>query len=173
MPKTHLDIAIEDGQRCLKSPPVIVLGSGASIPFGLPSMSDLAQWLMESNPEGMIGQHENRIWKDFTDALEEENDLESALGKVRMNEELSNHVIKHTWTRVEEADAKVFDRVIRNRKLLPLSRLYRHLFDSTHRTLSVVTTNYDRLAEYAADLENFCHYTGFNYGYWRFRNSCG
>ena len=126
---------------------------------------------MESSPEGMLGPSENRIWKKFTSALEAKNDLESALGSVTMNEDLSNHVVEHTWAHVEKADAKAFGRVIRNRELLPLSRLYRHLFDSTHRTLSVVTTNYDRLAEYAADLEEVCHYTGFTYGYFRRRQS--
>ena len=84
-----------------------------------------------------------------------------------MNENLSNHVVEHTWTHVGEADAKAFGRVIRNQELLPLSQLYHHLFGSTHRTLSVVTTNYDRLAEYAADLEKVCHYTGFTHGYFR------
>ena len=168
-----LEIAREDGQRCLKSPPVIVLGSGASIPFGLPSMSDLARRLMESSPEGPLSQSENRIWKDFTDALEAKNDLESALGDARMNEDLSNHVVEHTWTRIEEADAKAFGDMIMNPEPPPLSRLYRHLFDSTHRTLSVVTTNYDRLAEYATDLagEGFLHYTGFTHGYIRWRQS--
>ena len=169
MPKTPFEIAIEDGQRCLKSPPVIVLGSGASIPFGLPSMSDLARRLVESSPEGMLGQSEGRIWKDFTTALEAGNDLESALDSVTMNEDLSNHVVEHTWTHVGRADAKAFGRVIRNQELLPLSRLYRHLFDSTHRTLSLVTTNYDRLAEYATELAGFLHYTGFTHGYIRRR----
>ena len=166
-----LDIAIEDGQRCLKSLPVIVLGSGASIPFGLPSMSELAQWLMESSPEGTLGQPENRIWKDFTDALEANNDLESALGGVQENEALSNHVVRHTWAHVGEADAKAFEGMIRNNGLPPLSRLYSYLFNSTHHTLSVVTTNYDRLAEYASDLAGFCHYTGFTHGYFRQRQS--
>ena len=88
-----------------------------------------------------------------------------------MNEELTNHIVEHTWVHVGEADEKAFKRVMRNRDLPPLSRLYRHLFDSTHHTLPVVTTNYDRLAEYAADLAEFCHYTGFTYGYFRRRQS--
>lgn len=169
MPKAPLDIAIEDGQRCLKSLPVIVLGSGASIPFGLPSMSDLARRLMESSPEGVLGQSVRQIWKEFIAALEATNDLESALGGVQMNEELTNHVVEHTWAHVGEADAKAFDRMIRSPEPPPLSRLYRYLFDSTHRTLSVVTTNYDRLAEYATDLAGFYHYTGFTHGYIRQR----
>ena len=62
MPKAPIEIAIEDGQRCLKSLPVIVLGSGASIPFGLPSMSDLARQLREPSLEETLGQPEKRIW---------------------------------------------------------------------------------------------------------------
>jgi len=54
---------------------------------------------------------------------------------------------------------------------LPLARLYRHLFNSTNRTISVVTPNYDRLAEYAADRAGYCHHTGFSYGYLRQRQS--
>ena len=88
-----------------------------------------------------------------------------------MNEELTNHVVEHTWAHVGEADTKAFGDVIRASELPPLSRLYRYLFDSTHHTLSVVTTNYDRLAEYASDLAGFCHYTGFTYGYFRQRQS--
>ena len=134
-------------------------------------MSDLARRLRESSPKGTLGQSESRIWKEFIGALEASNDLESALGGVQMNEELTNHIVEHTWVHVGEADAKAFDDLIRNPEPLPLSRLYRHLFDSTHRTLSVITTNYDRLAEYAADLERFCHYTGFTHGYIRWRQS--
>lgn len=171
MPKIPLDIAIEDGQRCLKSLPVIVLGSGASIPFGLPSMSNLARRLMKSSPKGTLGQSEEQIWKDFTDSLEAGNNLENALDGVQMSEDLSNHVVEQTWRHVGAADATTFEDVMRNKELPPLSQLYRHLFDTTHRTLSVVTTNYDRLAEYAADLGEFCHYTGFTYGYFRRRQS--
>ena len=36
MPTTPLSVALEEGQDCLKLSPVIVLGSGASIPPGLP-----------------------------------------------------------------------------------------------------------------------------------------
>ena len=69
MPKTPMEIAIEDGQRCLKSLPVIVLGSGAPIPFGLPSMSDLAQRLKKPSPKGALGQPEKRIWLPTRPAL--------------------------------------------------------------------------------------------------------
>ena len=121
--------------------------------------------------EGALGQSVRWIWKKFIAALEASNDLESALGGVQMNEELTNHVVEHTWMHVGETDAKAFGDLARNPEPPPLSRLYRHLFNSTHRTLSVVTTNYDRLAEYAADLERFDHYTEFTHGYIRWRQS--
>ncbi len=47
----------------------------------------------------------------------------------------------------------------------PLTRLFKHLFASVHMTVDVITPNYDRLAEYAADAGEFSHFTGFSYGY--------
>lgn len=98
-----------------------------------------------------------------------DKDLESALQEVSLNERLSSHVVEKTWELVCAADVSVFDTVLRDPNYLPLAKLYRHLFNSTHRRISVVTTNYDRLAEYAADAAGFCHYTGFSYGHLRRR----
>ena len=113
---------------------------------------------------------DNTLWKRLIEQLET-NDLESALQAIQLSDRLSDHVVEHTWKQTAAADAQLFERVIGDRNLLPLTRLYRHLFSSTNRTLSVVTPNYDRLAEYAADLAGFCHYTGFSYGYLRHRQS--
>ena len=41
------------------------------------------------------------------------------------------------------------------------------MFDSTQSRLDVITTNYDRLAEYACEQESLHHYTGFTHGYRR------
>jgi hypothetical protein len=43
------------------------------------------------------------------------------------------------------------------------------LFTSTHTEIDVITPNYDRIAEYAADMGDMCHYTGFGYGHLRRR----
>ena len=168
MSKTPVEIAVKDGTQCLKSAPVIVLGSGASIPLGLPSMADLAQHLIESESKEARNHQDDELWKRFVAALETQ-DLESALVANPMSDSLSDHIIDTTWQHINTADAEAFDDMIINENQLPLTRLYRYLFNSTHRTLSVVTTNYDRLAEYAADYAGFCHYTGFTYGYFRRR----
>lgn len=163
-------IAIEDGQKCLRESPVIVLGSGASIPAGLPSMKKLADHLKGSTPDGILPNTDQNLWDKFINKLViEGKDLESALQEIQLNRKLSDHVIEQTWNLVSKADTCAFEKVLGNVTHLPLVRLYRHLFDSTGETVSVVTTNYDRLAEYAADHAGFCHYTGFSYGYLRKR----
>ena len=169
-PKKPVDIAIEDGQRCLKASPVIVLGSGASIPFGLPSMGELACSLSGSELDDSLDGRDKRLWKRFVVELRTKT-LENALLALTLSERLSDHVVEHTWKIVNTADTKVFDEVVADANRLPLTRLYRHLFNSTQHKLSVVTTNYDRLAEYAADLAGYCHYIGFGYGYLRRRQT--
>ena len=170
LPKDPLEVAVEDGQECLKAMPVIVLGSGASIPFGLPSMKELAQRLSRSTPEAARDVSDAKLWDCFTERLRTQ-DLESALTAVQLTERLSDYVVRQTWGQISVADVKVFENLIADANLLPLTRLYRHLFGSTHRKVSVVTTNYDRLAEYGADRGRFCHYTGFTYGYFRQRQT--
>lgn len=161
---------IQESQRCLKSCPVIVLGSGASIPFGLPSMSDLADHLIESMQKRTLTDQERSLRDNFIAELKHAN-LESALQASQLNDGLLDFIVDQTWDLINAADTNVLKNVFDDRTLLPLSRLYRHLFNSTHRTISVVTSNYDRLAEYAADRSNSCHYTGFSYGYIRRRQS--
>lgn len=170
MPKTPVEIAIEEGQRCLKTSPVIVLGSGASIPAGLPSMGALADHLKTSMEDGTLAGSDKSLWDQFIAELATK-DLESALQAIKLSERLSDHVVEQTWKLIGVADARVFEAVLGDVNHLPLARLYRHLFNSTHRTISVVTPNYDRLAEYAADAAGYCHHTGFSYGYLRQRQS--
>ena len=170
LPKLPVEIAVEEGQRCLKASPAIVLGSGASIPSGLPSMGQLADHLKASMTDNKLSGSDNTLWNEFLELLKTQ-DLESALQAIQLSDRLSDNIVEQTWQQTAAADARLFERIISDRNLLPLTRLYRHLFSSTNRTLSVVTPNYDRLAEYAADLAGYCHYTGFSYGYLRNRQS--
>jgi hypothetical protein len=166
--KSPIESAIEETQRCLKAAPVIVLGSGASAPYGLPTMRTLGQHLVDSIDAGGFTPAEQELWTEFKTALATK-DLESALHAVKLSEPLSKSVICKTWALISKADTDAFHRLITNANLLAITRLYRYLFDCVHRTISVVTTNYDRLAEYGADAAGVCHYTGFTYGYLRDR----
>nr|WP_246274687.1 SIR2 family protein [Hyphomicrobium sulfonivorans] len=133
-------------------------------------MGALADHLKTSIENGILGGSDERLWDQFIAELAVK-DLESALQAVTLSERLSDHIVEQTWKLIEVADARVFEAVLADANYLPLARLYRHLFNSTHRTISVVTPNYDRLAEYAADAAGYCHHTGFSYGYLRQRQS--
>ncbi len=126
MPKTPTEIAVEEGQKCLKASPVIVLGSGASIPFGLPSMGKLADHLKGSMQAGALSGTDKGLWDQFIDELATK-DLESALQAIKLSDRLSDHVVEHTWNLIGTADAQVFQEAISNGNYLPLTRLYRHL----------------------------------------------
>ena len=168
MPKTPSESAIEIGQECLKSSPVIVLGSGASVPFGLPSMGDLARHLGDSDPKGIPSEQDLQVWQAFVGRLQKQ-DLEKALLEGDLNDSLSDYVVRETWKLINAADLSFLEKSVGAPNVLPLGRLYRYLFGSTQRSMDVVTTNYDRLAEYAADFSGLSHYTGFTYGYFRRR----
>jgi hypothetical protein len=64
-------------------------------------------------------------------------------------------------------DLEVFGRSMHDRTLFPLGKLVRHLLMSTQNQLNIITSNYDRVAEYACEQESIHHYTGFSFGYRR------
>lgn len=102
-------------------------------------------------------------WQLFLDKLQH-TDLESALTDVPVTDAVTQHIVHSTWAFLNAADITVFYKVIADQQLLALTRLYQCLFRSTATDIHVVTPNYDRLAEYAAEAGSFCAYTGFNFG---------
>ena len=157
----------EIAQQCLQNNPAVILGSGISVPHGLPSMKQLACKLAASVPGGKLSSADNKHWQEFVALLETEGNLESALQQRSLPGNLLAHVAKQVWSSVSDADLRVFEGLVSNDSQLPLGKLFRHLFDSSNDTLSVVTTNYDRVAEYAADQEGYYHDTGLGPGYLR------
>lgn len=168
MNKTPLDLAREIAQECVSRAPVLVLGSGASVPYGLPSMADLRKRLLQTTLPLELHTADNAAWQTFLTKLDEK-DLESALNDVSLPNGLARLVAETTWDCIAPRDLCLLRRLVQDRSALVLTRLYRHLFASTHRTVHVVTPNYDRLAEYAADAGGFRQYTGFSQGLLRSR----
>ncbi|WP_151638729.1 SIR2 family protein [Noviherbaspirillum aerium] len=150
-------------QDCTSQVPVIVLGSGASAPHGIPGMGALGKHLASSVIADSLGTIDLKGWDDFKDKIQT-LDLESALTEVTLSPSLTQHIVRTTWTYLNSADIAVFQEITGNRKLLPLTKLFQHLFNSTATELQVVTPNYDRLAEYAAEAAGYYAYTGFSFG---------
>ncbi|MGO4572896.1 SIR2 family protein [Microvirga sp. 2TAF3] len=164
MKKTPLERAAEFAQACVAKTPVVILGSGASAAHGIPGMGPLAKKLMSAAPPPAMTAEEASQWDAFLTELTY-TDLESALTRVQFTERQTHRVVEVTRDFLLPYDLEVFNNVLSDRRCLPLARLYRHLFKSTHKTIDVVTPNYDRIAEYAADVAEVSHHVGFSYGY--------
>ncbi|MBP1644465.1 MAG: hypothetical protein H6Q16_40 [Bacteroidetes bacterium] len=143
--------------------PLIILGSGASVSFGLPSMRELGEYIkttLSFEKEEDISQFEK-----FKSNLDKSNDLEKAMSDIYLNDNVLIAVIKATWDLITEADLKAYEQFVLNGKVIPLVKLMNHLLKTTNRKLSIVTTNYDRIAEYSASISEAIICTGFAQNY--------
>lgn len=136
-------------QEHLSDDLVLIVGSGLSAACGLPTMSDLADHLI-ANPHDGMTDNQLALWTTLCQMLENGIDLESALTKVKLDEILELHIINQTANIIEEHEKIVITDVISNGNLLPLSSLIENLI-VTSKSLPIITTNYDRLIELAAE----------------------
>jgi SIR2-like domain len=147
--------------------PVIILGSGASAAHGMPGMQALANHLVANTDTSSLSVAEIDAWDNFCRLLENNVDLEAALHQVTASEELTSRIVQATWDLINSDDIKIFQKSLQNNAMFPLSRLLEHMFKSSLKIINVVTTNYDRLVEYACDQGRIYHYTGFTHGFCR------
>lgn len=159
-------------ENCLARNPVVVLGSGASVKYGLPTMGQLKDAIVAAVDPMMKTDPAKAAWEEFKGILNEKDnegyttDLETAMQRAKLNDHpaLFNAVIDATWNAIAAKDQQVLCQYFMTGDELPLARLYRFLLKSQHRRVTVVTPNYDRLAEYAADMAGLHYRTGFGGG---------
>jgi len=150
-------------QQYVADIPLIVLGSGASVPFGVPTMGQLAEKL-----ENTISYNEGDNfdkWQAFIEELHTTNDLEKALHNTTLNSEITEEIIKTTWKFICEKDREAFEFIQRKPFSHKLISLLKFFEKSAKKRISIVTTNYDRLAEYAVSYTNSLCYTGFTFNH--------
>lgn len=139
--------------------PVVVLGSGASAAYGFAGMSQLATHLLQNiSPE----EDEIEKWSDFKKEIDSGIDLETALHRVSLSEKLEKKIIISTRELILKRDIEVFNKIIRNEIYLPIGKLLQHFGRTANKEFKIVTTNYDRLAEYAVDQAQLNFNTGFS-----------
>lgn len=156
----NFESVAETAQKYVALCPVLVAGTGLSIPHGLPSMPDLAAELRKRvNPTGDLAAA--AAWRLFTLELDKGNDLEKALHDVELTPTLLNLVVRTTWEIVAERDLSLRNAYIADPQSIPIRRLLEHLLRTANETISIVTTNYDRLIEYAASSTGAVVATGF------------
>lgn len=156
------DIA-KAAQACFQGCPTVVLGSGASIPHGLPSMDELGDYLRDHLTTD--SDLERYAWHQVNAALSNGHHLEAALEGRTLPDTLLSKLVNLTWRCVNERDMALLDIAASNGGEFALGRLLSGMFNSTQTELDVVTTNYDRVAEYACNSMGILFQTGFAPGY--------
>ena len=105
-------------QRYLQDVPLLVLGSGSSIPHGIPGMGKLAEHIDDHLTTQFPDDDAVREFKKY---LLEGVGLEIALQKVRLRSELHDSVIMSTWEYINDADQSVFEQYLVGGEKLPLA----------------------------------------------------
>lgn len=147
MPDTITDHIFSTIQEFLKNPPVIIWGSGATIPFNLPSMVQLNNVLREKI-EGFNITNEN---------------LENELGKPEYEERMPE-IRKAVWDAVNQADKEVHKRLSQGNfdDLEPIKNMIEKFRECHPRVVNIITTNYDRILEYVMSYYDISFTDGFS-----------
>lgn len=140
--------------------PLIILGSGASVPFKLPSMWFLGDYIKKSI--SFIDPKDQSQFTEFITEFDKTEDLETTLTKLQLREKVLSEIVNKTWELVNKADLEAYEYFINNSNDFPLSKLLEHFLDTAGQKVSIITTNYDRLAEYASSLAKAVICTGYS-----------
>ncbi len=131
-------------QNFLSNPPVIIWGSGATIPYGLPSMDELKEEL-----------------KPVLDSLNEDSDLEMELGKIQ-DQTKTDEIRKITREKVLKRDMACLKESIQDTNYFEaITKMIKKFYDPHPCKIDIVTTNYDRVLEYALSQSNDNFTDGF------------
>ncbi len=150
-------------QACFASNPVIVLGSGASAAHGLPGMSALKDFLLLQLTTADSVEEDS--WTLVRTALANGDHLEQALLGKTLPASLTRKIVRLTWECINTSDRKVFQRALLQQESFAVGSLLKSLFFSSNKSIDIVTTNYDRVAEYACGSVDLLHAVGFSPGY--------
>ncbi len=135
-------------QRQLGDGLVAVVGSGLSCAEGLPSMNDLAGYLLAKVGTGLCPE-DRVLWGKIAPLIKKEG-LESALLSIGPTQNLEAVIAAFTIELILKAEKKVVQEVFEGKRSLRFSRLVQHLLKPPS-GLPIVTTNYDRLIEIACE----------------------
>lgn len=149
-------------QKYLENVPLILVGTGGTIPYGIPGMSQLSQYLLNELDCKYKADDE---WSKFTGRIKSGVDLESALTELQLTDEIINDIKKSTWQLVTDADLDLLNNIIEKSTKLPIARLIQRFYNFHPKCVNIVTTNYDRVIEYACDQINVRLDTKFHGNY--------
>jgi len=142
-------------QKYLENSPLIVLGSGSSADYGIPLMDELSDEIKKHNVKFDPMEFES-LCKNLASM-----NLEKALDETNLSETSLNTLRKIVWEYINERDLLFLKKLSQDKSGFSLADLLKIFIQPTPNTVTVVTTNYDRLTEYASDLIGATTVTGF------------
>jgi hypothetical protein len=128
---------------------VTVVGSGLSCAEGLPGMAELAEHLQKVFEDGLMPTDAD-LWARLAPIVAAKG-LEAALLEIEPSQTLEAAIVSHTCDLIASREREIVSQVFSRTKILRFTRLLPHLLIPATGGLSVVTTNYDRLIEIAAE----------------------
>lgn len=151
--------------NCYRQFPTIVLGSGASIDYGLPSMSHLSEYILTRMHT--TDNQEKEIWKKIKIVLEKEKDIELVLNdnEVVDSDSLIRKIRELIWESINEKDMITMQRAAAGEINFSLGKLLSGMFQSSYREAHIITTNYDRVIECACNSKGILYQTAFPPGH--------
>lgn len=132
-------------QKFLKDPPVIIWGSGATIPYGLPSMDDLKKSLQSQNIV----------------SLKENKNLEVELGEIQDTEKI-NKIRAFIRSKIFKKDIECLKQAIEDINYFSaVNKMIEKFCEAHPQKINIITTNYDRVLEYAISKLGYNYTDGF------------
>lgn len=134
-------------QKFLKKPPVIIWGSGATIPFTLPSMTQLNDALKEK----------------IEDFNANNDNLENELGKSKYEERMPE-IRRVVWETVNQADKQVHEKLTKGNfdDLESIKNMIEKFRECHPKIVNIITTNYDCILEYVTSYYDIPFTDGFS-----------
>lgn len=129
---------------------VTIVGSGLSLAEGIPGMQGISTELQEKIPPVISNKADIALWTRIENDLTSGKGLEQALHDNPPNLPIEELIRQFTAQYIETAEAKILHDIVHNNKVLRFCD-YLHRFNVRNRGMTVITTNYDRLIEYACE----------------------
>jgi hypothetical protein len=145
-------------QKKLEGNPLLLVGSGGSIPYELPSMNELADEIKSKiDPK----YKSNQLWTDVETELDSNHNLEAALEKCHLNDDMHEAIIRIVWSCISNKNGCVINRFLTNNTEPGITSIIRKFVQKTG-TTNIITTNYDKLIEFSIDKVQGIIKTGFS-----------
>ena len=151
-------------QNVINANLVIVLGSGASISYNISSMWDLALELKTFFKDNPYSNEESQdCINKFIDNLNAGLGLEEALLKIKVTMEVELKIVELVWKKIIKQDKEIYEKVKQGEEINLVSLFNHIIYGRDSAILNIVSTNYDKIAEYAASQTDAFLNTGFSH----------